>query len=119
MSKIFLLFCGFLILIGFGYLKYKYEKYETFIQQSIERGKLGELRPNDLITVLGKPRFDEIQSKKKYNQGGDEDFNCTPPFRFLGFNGGVEILAGGKLEDNLYFYFDKNGKYCYFERLGL
>lgn len=100
-------------------MRFRYQKYETSIQEALNRGKKNQLRAEELIEKFGKPQFDKIQDKKIHNGGSDQNFNCSPPFRFLGFNGGAEILTAGKLEDSLYFYFDKNGNYCYFERLGL
>lgn len=117
--RLFLIFVSMLSLIVFACMRFRYQEYEASIQEVVSKGKNNQLKAEELFEKFGDPRFDEIQDRKIYNQGGDQDFNCMPPFRFLGFSGGAEILTAGKLEDNLYFYFDKDGNYCYFERSGL
>ena len=108
-----------LLLLAFSYLRYRYQNYEKTIQEVLNKGKENKLTYEDLVEKFGKPKSDEIQEKKIYNIGSDMGFNCTPPFRFLRFDGGLEILSVGKLEDSIYFYFDRNNQFCYFERMSL
>ena len=117
--RLFLIFVSVLSSIVFGYMRFRYQEYEASIQEAVRRGKNNQLKAEELIEKFGNPWLDEIQDRKIYNLGGDQEFSCMHPVRFLGFSGGAEILTAGKLEDNLYFYFDKDGNYCYFERIGL
>lgn len=72
-----------------------------------------------LESALGSPDDDELQKEKVYNLSGDHDFNCKKPFRFISYNRGPLIIFELKLEDTLSFYFEKDGRFCYFERHGL
>ncbi|MBL7543274.1 MAG: hypothetical protein JNL11_05630 [Bdellovibrionaceae bacterium] len=78
-----------------------------------------QLTLDDLTSTFGKPDTDEIQTRKLYNLGGDDNFNCKPPFRYLSFSRSALIIFEYRLEDNLRFYFDSSGKFCFFERSGL
>ncbi len=72
-----------------------------------------------LKSALGNPDNDELQSEKVYNLTEDYDFNCKTPFRYIAYYRGPLIIFELKLEDTLSFYFDKDGRFCYFERHGL
>ena len=72
-----------------------------------------------LKSALGNPDADELQNQKVYNLGGDDDFNCKEPFRYISYHRGPLIIFELKLEDTLTFYFEKDGRFCYFERHGL
>lgn len=73
-----------------------------------------------LTSALGKPDNDELQDEKTYNLGdADDDFNCKAPFRYISYYRGPLIIFELKNEDTLTFYFEKDGRFCYFERSGL
>lgn len=80
-----------------------------------------QLTIDDLFFFLGQPYSDEILYQKSYNLNKDLDanFNCNPPFRYISYYRSALIIFELKLEDGLSFYFESDGKFCYFERGGL
>lgn len=78
-----------------------------------------ELTVDDLKLTLGSPDEDTNQDEKLYNLDQSKKFNCTIPFRYISYHRSFLIFFELKLEDTLHFYFDKNGKFCFFERNGL
>lgn len=118
LKKIFLIFL-LVILISFIAVKQIHKKNLENLETVLAKVDSQKLTVDDLLLALGGPEEDTYQQDKLYNLDQSKEFNCERPFRYISYHRSFLIFFELKLEDNLHFYFDKNGKFCFFERNGL
>lgn len=117
-KKLFWIFFVGVILI-FLVAKKTHSKSLEKLQTILSKVENHELTVDELKITLGIPDEDTYQVEKIYNLDQNKKFNCESPFRYISYSRNFLIFFELKLEDNLHFYFDKNGKVCFFERNGL